>query len=465
MGAGGGFTIEGWIDPSGILYGQSYPIAEWNTGNGTYGVHFHANVSYPGNLYANIVDSRGSAHLIYTTSAVVQTNVFQYVALTYDQASGVATLYCNGAIALQQTLGSFTPQTTYNLYLGQRPQSGIEYAGLMDEVSLYNRALSSSEIAAIYHAGATGKYIDTDYDGRSDVQELVDYTDPYNPDDFLPVQLGRWRFDNTNAPNPWIGDQGQLPLVATNVVGVPGWDTNAALIDSANVACLKYPEVGTNGANLNLRHGTIRFWFRPDWSGAAAGGIGPRDQGRLIEMGRQGTNTGWWTLLLDTNGNTISFITQTNGIGMTNLAAGVIWAANLWHLVVLTYCASNSSLYVDGQAVVTDGLGVRSWPNATERSAGFCIGSDATGNNQARGAFDELETFNYPMSQAQATDSDQDGIPDWWCLQNGLDPCANVAYLPSGMDDGLSYLQEYLMSLPHPFNIFVANPQDALQLK
>jgi hypothetical protein len=105
------------------------------------------------------VDSGGSQHLIYTTSAVVATNVFRHVALTYDKDSGVATLYCNGAIVLQQTLGSFTPQTTYDLYLGQRPLSGgtIEYAGLLDEVSLYNRALMQSEIQAIYSAGSGGK--------------------------------------------------------------------------------------------------------------------------------------------------------------------------------------------------------------------------------------------------------------------------------------------------------------------
>jgi len=82
------------------------------------------------------------------------------VALTYDQASGVGTIYCNGAVVVRQNLGSFTPLTTYNLYLGRRPPGGSDtytFAGLLDEPSLYNRALSSNEIAAIYNADSGGK--------------------------------------------------------------------------------------------------------------------------------------------------------------------------------------------------------------------------------------------------------------------------------------------------------------------
>jgi hypothetical protein len=153
VGAGGGFTVECWINPPDL---QVHPIVEWNNGTGSYGVHFYIDVSAVGNLYANIVDSGGSYHIIQTGSGVVMSNVFQHVALTYDQASGVATMYCNGAVVLQQRVGSFTPQTTYDLYLGRRPDTGgeiLEYAGFMDEVSLCNRALSASEIQADYAAG------------------------------------------------------------------------------------------------------------------------------------------------------------------------------------------------------------------------------------------------------------------------------------------------------------------------
>ena len=54
---------------------------------------------------------------------------------------------------------------------------------------------------------------DSDYDGITDAQELIDGTDPFDPDDYTPIRLGFWRFDNTN----WLGEQGQAPLFFTNI--------------------------------------------------------------------------------------------------------------------------------------------------------------------------------------------------------------------------------------------------------
>jgi hypothetical protein len=106
--------------------------------------------------------------------------------------------------------------------------------------------------------------LDSDYDGRNDNQEIGDGTDPFNPNSVLQVSLAYFPFDDTNL---WSGSAGQLPLVATNIVGVPSWSSNAVLIDNTNGAVLTYRDVETNGnANINLRAGTIRFWFNPDWN-------------------------------------------------------------------------------------------------------------------------------------------------------------------------------------------------------
>ncbi len=160
VGAGGGFTIEGWINP--VSTALEEPVAEWNNGS-SWGAHFWISVPSPdgtgaGCLYANILDSSGIAHSFSSVAGLVTSNEFQHVALTYDKSSGLAILYLNGVVVAQQNLGSLTPQTTYDLYLGYRPRDPVSYwAGSMDEVSLYNRALSSNEIAAIYVAGSGGK--------------------------------------------------------------------------------------------------------------------------------------------------------------------------------------------------------------------------------------------------------------------------------------------------------------------
>jgi len=167
IGAGNGFTLEAWINPTDVA--QTHALFEWNDST-WWGVHFFiapgqptygsSGPAGPGQLYANIVDSAGGWHQLGSPGGVVASNVFQHVALTYDKASGVAKIYRNGQIVSQTTLGSFTPLTTYNLYLGRRQAPSNEagsFAGLMDEPSIYNRALSQAEIAAIYAARGAGK--------------------------------------------------------------------------------------------------------------------------------------------------------------------------------------------------------------------------------------------------------------------------------------------------------------------
>jgi RecA/RadA recombinase len=155
VGVGAGLTVEAWIKPTDVT--QLHPIFEWNSGT-NFAVHLFITPS--GVLYGNLVDSSMGWHILNSTAGLLVTNQFQHVAMTYDQGSGVATLYCNGQVVAQQNFGSFVPLTTYNLYLGRRPAPAggtCSFAGLLDEPSIYSRALSSNEIAAIYGAGSAGK--------------------------------------------------------------------------------------------------------------------------------------------------------------------------------------------------------------------------------------------------------------------------------------------------------------------
>ena len=98
---------------------------------------------------------------------------------------------------------------------------------------------------------------------------------------------------------------------------------------SANAARLVYRDVETNGAaNINCRVGSVVLWFNPDWSSQSAGGSGPGDAGRFIELGSYGpTNSAstndWWALLMSSDGNSLSFCTETNGALTTNVTQSI----------------------------------------------------------------------------------------------------------------------------------------------
>ncbi len=164
VGTGGGFTFETWINPATL---NPQPLAEWNSNSGDSGIGTHFWISegkfFPGPagcLYANLVDTADGDHYFSTDGGVVSTNAYQHIALTYDETSGVAVIYSNGIAVQTSNLGTFIPQTSFDFYLGGRSSgfgAGSPYGGVMDEPSLYNRALSSNEIAAIYNAGSGGK--------------------------------------------------------------------------------------------------------------------------------------------------------------------------------------------------------------------------------------------------------------------------------------------------------------------
>jgi hypothetical protein len=157
VGQGNGFSLEAWINPAGNL---PDPIFDWCPNN-AWGVHFYANELSAGYLYADVVDTSQTHHTIQSATAILVTNRFQHVALTYDKASGTARLFVNGTIVAESNLGTFTPQTSADLQIGHRlpgaPYGEYAFSGLIDEASLYSRALSPVEVQGIYQAGSAGK--------------------------------------------------------------------------------------------------------------------------------------------------------------------------------------------------------------------------------------------------------------------------------------------------------------------
>lgn len=89
-----------------------------------------------------------------------------HIAGTLDGDSGVMRLYTNGVIAnftatLLRPLGPLTGNDNPGVGIGNHsssPSWPYGFRGRLDELSIYKRALSASEVKAIYAAGAAGKF-------------------------------------------------------------------------------------------------------------------------------------------------------------------------------------------------------------------------------------------------------------------------------------------------------------------
>jgi alpha-tubulin suppressor-like RCC1 family protein len=256
---------------------------------------------------------------------------------------------------------------------------------------------------------------DTFDDGLDNYTIVFAGIDPGSPP---PLELGTWNFDTTN----WLGSAGQVPVAFTNLQIVPDWSSNAVYIGMNAPAFLVYNEADTNispvidvgsevvtqenfSANITLGVGTINFWFKPDWSSANLGGTGPGTNAELIAVGNHSTDfsADYWGLEFDGTGDTLRFSSEGGGQRYIYCEAPVSFASNQWYFVSLTYGASSSEIYTNGQLAGT-GTNVAEYPDYAARKAlGFNVGSTVDAKDQAFGLFDNLQTFNYPIDAAGAS--------------------------------------------------------------
>ena len=246
---------------------------------------------------------------------------------------------------------------------------------------------------------------------------------------FTNILLNSWSFTDTTN---WLSDRGYAPLSFTNLnVSDLGAGT-ALVLDSPDAAWLQYNVVENDShTNLTVDQGSVMFWFAPDWAGTNEGGTGPGQWGRLIEVGSYTADArfGWWSLYADPDGVNLYFAAQTNdGSQAIYLSAPIDWTTNRWHLLALTYCATNSALYVDGE-LATNGLPVTYWPGPDVLANGFWIGSDSNGVAQARGMFDSLKTYANVLDPDFIADTfDYDSFPYYMNPMN----IGNLSPAPSG---------------------------------
>ena len=91
------------------------------------------------------------------SQTVATTNVWYHVAVVKDSAG--FSIYVNGILEDSGSpLPDFLDSNSANLVIGSyRSFEGANLNGLVDEVEIYNRALSAAEIQRIYNAGSAGK--------------------------------------------------------------------------------------------------------------------------------------------------------------------------------------------------------------------------------------------------------------------------------------------------------------------
>ena len=132
-----GMTLEAWVRPASLSSWQSVVLKE-QSGGLVYGLYANTDTNTP-SVHISInqeTDTRGIMKVPLST--------WTHLAGTYD--GNVLHMYVNGTLVSAKNIGGTIRNSNGALRIGGNTVWGEYFSGLIDEVRIYSRALTSSEI-------------------------------------------------------------------------------------------------------------------------------------------------------------------------------------------------------------------------------------------------------------------------------------------------------------------------------
>ena len=133
-----GMTLEAWLLPSALGTAWRTVLFKTQAGGMVYSLYANQDTTRPiGQVFiGSETDAIGSAAL--------PLNAWSHLAATFD--GGALRIYVNGSLVATTVITGSIPASTGVLRMGGNSIWGEWYAGLMDDVRIYNRALTQAQI-------------------------------------------------------------------------------------------------------------------------------------------------------------------------------------------------------------------------------------------------------------------------------------------------------------------------------
>jgi hypothetical protein len=240
------------------------------------------------------------------------------------------------------------------------------FAGAIDELSIYSRALTPAEILSIFNAGAAGKYLPT-------------------PTPVLaPAGMVAWWPANGNAMDVIGGDNGTL----TNGVAYVTGEVQQAFDFNGNSAMVLL----TNAPALQLQNFTVEAWIQ---------------RGSLTSVTSDGQAVGGNALMFGYGDSGYSFAMGPGGnliltwVDHDDVVSSAAVTDTAWHHIAVTTTNGAVVFYLDGTAYPAAGY-ARTYSFATAPAIGGRSDNLNKANNDSfLGSIDELAVYNNALMPAQ----------------------------------------------------------------
>jgi hypothetical protein len=142
----GSVTVSAWIKPASLTAAQSVVSKRYEFELGPVASSAPHPLSWTHKAPGGTVVSGP------LTGSTVTTR-WQHVVLVRDAAAKQVRGYLDGAATGTATYDLAPDTSTYNLNIGRNPGGNQHFKGLVDEVRIYDRALTGAEVAALFSGG------------------------------------------------------------------------------------------------------------------------------------------------------------------------------------------------------------------------------------------------------------------------------------------------------------------------
>ncbi len=233
-------TVEAWVlfsaldspGAGGSPPGQQYLVFKQNSRINTFeGYSLGKSRTANGDVFSFVVASASGQALSLRSTTLVTTGVWYHVA--GERGSNFTRLYVNGQLESQTNVSFPQDYGTNALFFGSSGQSYWDHKlnGLLDEVALYNLALSGEEVAALYAAGAAGKCQEAAVAiYPQNLTTLTGSNATFTAAASGPALSYQWFFNETNAlpgatnsvltlPNLSLSQSGSYSILVSNFAG------------------------------------------------------------------------------------------------------------------------------------------------------------------------------------------------------------------------------------------------------
>ncbi len=262
-------------------------------------------------------------------------------------------IYMNSNLVAEKNVAGTLNSTTYPLGIGYNPiDGGNWFDGALDEIAIYNVALSATDVSNLY---------------------VLQTTFPGTPD----VVAADYSLNGNGTDETQFHNHARLEEGATAAPNRHGWGSNA----------LAGAATADNSPALQSDHTTISFWVNPN-SFPGTGEV------YLL------SNGGWqerWKISLPSHGKPV-FTTHSNGACCSDMDSGAPLALNTWTHVVMVHDGAKDKIFLNG--ALANEKDVAGALDKTKHPLG--IGYDPIDNGGFfDGALDDVVIFNVALSNTQ----------------------------------------------------------------